>query len=357
MATTESRQIRSLTAPAQIPGRTYRRHRGPNWALIAIAAVILAALVFLAVRATTAGSAQEDYVTETVTPLVDRSNELGDELAQLVARPEDNQDSDELMKRLEEWQADSEQLLEDAEAVEPPGEFRTANGQLVAVFSLRASGFADYLQSVELATEGKQDDAVGVVLEILLEANRDFLASDRLYAHFANTVEDVLVADGQADVEVPKSVYFAAPAAASEPATEQFAAALVGSDAVVGTHDVSLVSVGLDPQPTSFEGDVQTIVSQGKGLEVSVTVKNNGDKTEDSIGVTVVLRKYGGGQDSVQRGSAEVNDLEPGASETVTITGLDPEPGRNQLSVTVGPLPDETEEADNADRIDIDWQI
>lgn len=356
MTSTQRRQVKpavaAVSATRAARPRPPRRRR-PNWALAGLGVAAAGALVALVLLVAfgSRGDSIVAYASDTAEPLVEESNALGEQLAQLLARPADHERGEELTRDLESWAEKARRLVDDAEAIEPPAALRGTHGELIGVLALRASGFEGYAKSIGFASDQGEDS--GLLLPVLVESNRDFLAADRLYLQYADAVQATLNAEPAADVELPKSVYFPAPASGDEPATEAFAQALTG-EALASDRNVALLSVSLEPAPIAFDDDVQKIVG-GSDFEVSATVKNVGEKIEEEVALKVTLRKKGAPDSQAQTVTAEIADLEPGDSESVVFTKLEPTEGANRLTVSVGPLPDEVDENDNVQTIDIDY--
>ncbi len=347
---TASRHAASLASPRTV---VRRRRQGPNWAAIGLGLLVIVALVGLAVAAWTGrgATAEEAFVLDQVNPIADRSDQVAEDFTAFLADPA-REYPNGLNDEIGDWASQARSIADEAKAIEPPDGLSDASGQFKAAMAARATALEMYAETI--AAAGEERRMTDVLVSALTDANRDILASDRVYGLFVDDVEQALLDAGVANVEVRRSQYFVAPEVADEAATKRFAAILTGEEVIAGLRDVEILSVAFDPQPVSIDDDVLNIVADGS-LTVIVTLRNNGDRTEKSLAVDVAIRTRDGRYIETDRSLVEINDIEPGKSQEVEVRGLRPEPGRSRILVQIGPVPNEEADEDNYQKIEIDY--
>lgn len=338
-------RLEPLPRPAVLPPR----RRGPNVFLVAMVVVLAAGLLFFAVRMllSIGDSDVAGYLRSEVVPLVDQSNALGAELRGFLLKPP--ADRPQLKGQLDRWAAQSQELADEAAGLRPPGRLETAAAVLLTTLKARAVAFAGYRDAIVGAIDSTKTSGL---VDRILETDRDILAADRTYRIFMAEAGAALGDAGADTSALPDSAYFPDPSQATQPAVKPFIERIVGAPQVGSGRNVAVTDVELRPEPeTDGDGD---LVVEGGPFEVLVRVQNLGERPESKLAVKVELRDATRSQ--LRTTTHEVS-LEPGGSQEVLITDAEPfADEENGLIVTVGPLPGETADGDNARSMEFEWR-
>lgn len=337
--------LEPLPRPAVLPPR----RRGPNVFLVAMVAVIVAGGIFVVVRMLLVADPSDiaGYLRGEVVPLVDRSNAMGDELRNFLLKP--SADRAQIKSQLELWAAQAQELVDDVEALGPPGRLDTALAYLRTTFKGRAVALAGYRDAILGALDSTK--TAGLV-DRILDTDRDVLAADRTYGLFAAEAEGAISGAGEAVLAMPDSSWFPDPSQATLPAVKPFVERVVGAPQAGSGRNVSVGDVSVRPEPSRNDsGD--TVVAGGP-FEVVVKVQNLGERPETKLAVKIELRDATRSQ--LHTTTHEVS-LVPGETREVVVEDVEPFPDQqNGLIVTVGPLPGETADGDNARSLEFEWQ-
>ena len=217
------------------------------------------------------------------------------------------------------------------DGLDAPGDMSRAQTALELTYDLRSSAMneiADKLPTA-LADEGAAKATAGIARQM-----RKLLAADALYGTVARPeIENVLAENGIDGVEVPESEFL--PEDTKWLEEDAVAAALgtvSGSSAAgaSGLHGTELTGVSINGTEL---GEEVVSIAAGETPEVEVAVENQGESTEENIGVTVSA----GGTEI--EGSIET--VEPLETAVVSIP-LTPAPkGEVALEVKVDTVPGE----------------
>jgi CARDB len=218
-------------------------------------------------------------------------------------------------------------------ALGPPGDMGGAQTALKLVYELRDAAMTEIAEKMSTALgeagSRKATETISKQMQVLL-------GSDVLYREVAKPeIDGVLASNGIEGEDVPKSEFLPE---GTKWLSESAVSAALGSvngataGATSGIHGLELVSTSVNGTELSREGP--TDVAAKETPEVEVQVQNQGESTEN--GVTVSVKVNGGG--AVQ---GQINSIEAGATETVTIP-LTPAPkGETTLEVEAEPVPGE----------------
>lgn len=312
-------------------------------------AVIVAGAVFFLVRALVSADAGDlaGFVRKEMVPLVDRSNVLGEQLRGFLLKPP--ADRTQIRQQLDQWVAQSDALDEDAAALSPPRRLAPAAAFLQTTLKARAVAFAGYRDAI---LAGIDSTKTAGLVDRILDTNRDLLAADRVYRLFAGEVTEVGASTGEAAFGVPDSAYFPDPSQATQPAVKPFVERIIGAPQVGSGRNVSVNDVSVRPEPSLDDGG--NLVVEGGPFEVIANVQNNGERSETKLAVKVDLRDES--RSRLHTSTHEVS-LAPGESQDVRFDDVEPFAQQNNgLIVTVGPLPGETADGDNARSMEFRWR-
>jgi hypothetical protein len=324
--------------------------RKVNWPLVALVAVAVLAVVVL-VRFIVLSVSGPDFVKDRMTPLVTASNAQGEALAALFGET-DTVKLTERLGGLEDWAVQVQATFDDARAAEPPDDVATADAFLVGCLKARAVGARSVTDSLKGVTEPGVDQQQ--VATALTTGMVDVLAGDRLCSYADAEVAEVMERAGT-DVRLPPSVWFPDVANAQLPAMTRFVQRVTGTPQIGGVRDLAITAIDTVPAKSGVDGGVARIEGGAGTIDAKVTVKNLGDRKEDKITVKVTLRPRGASDEQVQLITGEIRSLAPGEEKQVTVTGLEPAEGRNRLSASAGPLPEERNTGDNLETIELDY--
>lgn len=343
--TSRGEGLEPLPRPAVLPPR----RRGPNVFLVAMVAVLVAGAVFVVVRMLFAADSNDlgGYLRQQVVPLVDRSNALGEQLRGFLVKPP--ADRSQVKSQLEQWALQSQAIVDDAALLRPPARLEAAVAYLSTTFKGRAVAMAGYRDAILSALDSTK--TAGLV-DRILETDRDLLAADRTYVLFATEADEAISQAGEAAVPLPPSAWFPDASQATLPAVKPFVERIVGAPQVGSGRNVSVNDIAVRPEPSRDDNGTTVVV--GGPFEVAAKVQNLGERTETKLAVKIELRDATRSQ--LHSTTREVS-LAPGEAQEVVVGDVEPFPDQeNGLIVTVGPLPGETADADNARSMEFDWK-
>lgn len=215
-----------------------------------------------------------------------------------------------------------------------PGDMSRAQSSLELVYELRSSGMDVIAEKISTALGNA---GAAKATQAIANQMQKFLASDVLYETVVRPeIDGALASNGIQGSDVPKSTFLPEGTKWLEEST--VAAALGGISGSTGTatpgvHGLGLVGVSVDGSELVAGG--ATSVAAAETPEVEVKVQNQGESTENGIGVTVTVS---GGSPLEQK----IDSIPAGETETAVIP-LTPAPkGEVTLEVKVGSVPGET---------------
>jgi CARDB len=208
-----------------------------------------------------------------------------------------------------------------------PGDMDTAQRNLELVYELRGSAMSEVADkmSTALGDAGAEKAAAGIANQM-----RKLFASDVVYENVVRPeINDVLESNGITD-EVPKSAFLPDEKWLDESEVSSALGAISGSSgsATPGVHGLGLIGVSVNG--TELVEGVAATVAAEEGVEVEVTVQNQGESTENGVTVAVTV------EGNTLKG--EIDEVGAGEEATVTIP-LTPAPsGEAALEVEVEPV-------------------
>jgi hypothetical protein len=217
------------------------------------------------------------------------------------------------------------------EGMGTPGDMKRAQGNLELVYQLRANAMDEIAEkmSTALGTAGAEK-AMGAIAKQM----QKLLASDVVYEQVVRPEVDAVLADnGISGSDLPKSTFLPDEKWLEENTVSSALGAISGSSgtATPGLHGLGLIGVSVNGSELA-EGSATTVAGE-EGVEVEVTVQNQGESTEN--GVTVAVTAEGNTL------TGEIEEIGAGEEATATIP-LTPAPsGEVALEVEVEPVPGE----------------
>jgi hypothetical protein len=212
-----------------------------------------------------------------------------------------------------------------------PGDMERAQGNLELVYELRASAMDEIAEKMSTALgEAGAEKAMGAIAKQM----QKLLASDVVYEQVVRPeVDSVLAANGISDSDLPKSTVLPDEKWLEESTVSDALGAISNNSgsATPGVHGLGLVGVSVNGTELA-EGSAASISGE-EGVEVEVTVQNQGESTEN--GVTVAVTVEGNTL------TGEIEELGAGEEGTATIP-LTPAPkGEVTLEVEAEAVPGE----------------
>ncbi len=270
-----------------------------------------------------------------VRPAVDRSSRqagaLGDLLGQAPALGATG-----LRRSVDRLVRESRDIVATVDEVSPPKALREAQGLLRTSLETRAAALAALSSTLGAGLDQPVDQGV----DALVDVGRDLAVADRAYELFLAALPPA------PRRTMPPSVWVADPTTWERPEMSAFLSTLRASASVAPVHDITLVTVSVDPSPVGVDptqGDARVLPS-ARSLKLQVVVADAGNAAERRVPVEAVVTAQGG----VETGRQFV-DLAPGQRQTVALTVRVPAPGTAafELRVRAGPVGDEARPTDN----------
>jgi hypothetical protein len=218
------------------------------------------------------------------------------------------------------------------ESLGAPGDMSSAQKNLELTYELRASAMDEIAEKMPTALgEAGAERAVGAIAKQM----QKLLASDVVYEQVVRPeIDGVLAANGISGSDVPKSSVLPSEKWLEEKTVSDALGSISGNSgaATPGVHGLGLIGVSVNGTEL-VEGGAAS-VSGEEGVEVEVTVQNQGESTENGITVAVTVEG--------NTLTGEIDELAAGEEGTATIP-LTPVPkGEVTLEVEAEPVPGET---------------
>jgi CARDB len=213
------------------------------------------------------------------------------------------------------------------EGLSTPGDMERAQGNLELVYTLRANALDQIAEKMPTALgDAGAEKAMGAIAKQM----QKLLASDVVYEQVVRPeVDGVLADNGVSGSDLPKSAVLADEDWLEESTVSEALGAISNSGAgTSGVHGLGLIGVSVNGSELAEGG--ATPVSGEEGVEVEVTVQNQGESTENGVTVSVTV------EGNTLEG--EIDELGAGEEGTATIP-LTPAPkGEVTLEVEAEPV-------------------
>jgi CARDB len=225
------------------------------------------------------------------------------------------------------------------DGLDTPGDMDHAQTALETSYDLRAGAMREIADNVNTALgDVGSEKAIATITDQM----EKLLASDVVYQEIArHEINRVLEDNGIEGDDVPKSVFLAEGTKwLEEDAVSTALSSVSGASGATtpGVHGLGLLGTSINGTP--LVADSTTAVSTEEMAEVEVEVQNQGESAENGITASVSVSGSG-------TLDAPIDSIEPGESQTVTIT-LVPDPtGQKTLEVEVQPVPGEQVTSNN----------
>jgi hypothetical protein len=212
-----------------------------------------------------------------------------------------------------------------------PGDMSDAQSNLELAYQLRANAMGEIADKMPtaLGDAGAEKAMTGIAKQM-----QKMLAADVIYEQVVRPeVDGVLASNGISDSDLPKGAFLPDEKWLEESTVSEALGGISGASgaATPGVHGTELVGVSVNGSEL-IEGAPVTIAGE-EGVEVEVSVQNQGESAESGITVSVTV------EGNTIKG--EIDEIEVGETGATTIP-LNPAPsGEVTLEVEVEPVPGE----------------
>lgn len=315
---------------------------------ILAAVVILVLVTSLGIKSCLGNKRVSEYreYFAAVEAVTKESDEIGRQLSEMFQKPNEEV-RQSLESRLAEMQTASNALVERAQMIEAPDQFKQENEWFVASMQIRAKGLLHLQPALLNALEARdnQAGAAQVSHEMLI-----LLSSDVAYEEFFRLPAEQVIKDEKiTDIKVPQSKFIKDPALASQQSAVSVIEKLKGGAdvQVTGLHGVEIVGVKVRPSGMELVSDSENSLKGSDAIVFEVEVENGGEATETDVPVSVSLTAPG--RPSPQKVDGRIATIAPGERKTIELSGLAAEAGDQPalLRVEAGPVPGETKTDNN----------
>jgi hypothetical protein len=317
--------------------------------LVLAAIIIVVVVIVVAARSAIRSGEAADYqrYMSDVAKILERSDAVGTELAGLLTNPGDTNRA-EIQARLDAFEASSEQLQVDADALEAPKDLvdQGVHQFFLLVMSFRQMGVSQLKPALVNALEVEDTE---VSAEQVSHALRYLVNSDFLYEEvFSPKAKDILTQKGLTGISVPTTTFFADPDLVSNRSVQSILAGLKTTGNLQAIHGVALVKVVALPDEKEITAGGTFNLTSSDELTFEVTVENQGNMDEKNVKVTVTLLSSESTEPETK--TLEIPLIKAKATVTVQVKGINPTAYgvKAALKVLAGPVQDEKVKDNNS---------
>jgi hypothetical protein len=283
--------------------------------LVALAIFVVIVLVFWiqSCRSESRTNAYRSYM-EDVTTVANASRAIGDALNDQLTTPGINQQ--DLIRAIEGLTGRQEQVLGNAQEIDPPGPLREEHDAVIEALQFRVSGLNGLATAL---TETRDASRAGATLAAQAER---LVASDVVWDDlFAEPARAELEAQGISGVAVPDSNFVITADLASQRSMDALYTRLQGAaegGTPTGLHGTGIVSTVVLPSSQQLSEGSETVVQATSDLAFRVTIENSGDSQEVGINITLTIQRT---PDPITQ-TQTIQLINSGESESVTFENL-----------------------------------
>ena len=314
--------------------------------LVALAIFVLIVLVFWiqSCRSESKTNAYRDYM-EDMAAVGKSSQDISTDLNDQLTTPGIKQA--DLVQAIQGLTTSQQQVVRNAESVDPPGPLREEHEAAVEALQFRVSGLNGLASAFQRLTPAAGTNDNGALLAAQAER---LVASDVIWDDlFREPAREELANQGISGVAVPDSNAIVTPDIASTRSMGQLvqrlqAAASGGTPS--GLHGTGIASVVALPSGDQLTVGSETVVEAAPDLAFRVSVENSGDSQEVGVKVTLTIEKR------PERITQEktIQSIDSGETKSVTFENLGAPPlgPTTPVRVQVEPVPGEANTRNNA---------
>jgi hypothetical protein len=274
------------------------------------------------------------YMTD-VDKVTGDSEQIGKDLNTLIATP--GLKLQDIQERLDGLRNAEEQVVTQAEGLDPPGTLREQQESLIDALRLRVSGLGGLAQAFSQITAASDATQAG---RSLAEQSARFVASDVLYDDFFRIPsQEILRREGITGVDVPATAFLTTPELATSSSWELVVKRLTQSPST-GLHGNQIDGVRVLPGGKQLSPTEENTVEASERLAFEVAVRNSGDSQETQVEVTLTVQ---GGTQPIKR-TQTIAIIDPGKTKSVVFRDLGTLPFGTRTTVRVNVLPVEGEQ-------------
>jgi hypothetical protein len=295
--------------------------------------LVLLILIVLGVKGcldARANRALSDY-SRNVTSIVEETRQTSKSFFELLESPGNTTVTD-FVDQVEADRSAVDSQASRIDGLSTPGDMSHAQSNLELSYQLRASAMDEIAAKMSTALG---DAGAAKATAAIAKQMQKLLASDVIYEQVVRPeVDGVLANNGISDSDLPESTFLPDEKWLDEATVSEALGALGGggSENVSGVHGTELSGVLVNGTEL-IEGAPTTIAGE-EGVEVEVSVVNQGESTENGVGVAVSF------EGSTVKG--EIDEIPVGETGTTSIL-LTPTPsGEVTLEVEVEAVPGES---------------
>jgi hypothetical protein len=323
--------------------------------LVALAIFVVILLVFWiqSCRSDSKTNAYRGYMQD-MTAVGNASAEIGRNLNDQLTTPGISQE--DLVRSIEGLTDRHEQVVRNAQDVDPPGPLRDEHAAAIEALQFRVSGLSG-LAAAFRETAGTQDAAsAGAVLAAQAER---FVASDVIWDDlFAEPSKAELEAQGISGVAVPDSNFVVTADLASQRSMVALWQRLQGAaegGTPTGLHGTGIVSTVVLPSGEQLDPNAETVVEATSDLAFRVTIQNSGDSQEVGIKITLTIEKT---PEPITQ-TKTIQLINSGESKSVTFEDLGQPPfgPTTPVHVDVEPVPGEANTGNNSEEYPVVFSL
>lgn len=291
--------------------------------------LLLLILVVLGVKGcldARADSALSDYADK-VTEIVEETEQTSEDLFGSLEEP-GSLSVTEFVAKINADRSAMDNYASRVEGLDAPGDMKRPQQNLELAYELRVSAMNEIGEKMSTALgEAGADKAMTAIARQM----QKLLASDVVYEQVVRPeIDGVLASKGISGPDLPDSTFLPDEKWLEESTVSSALGAIsgTGSAATPGVHGLGLIGVSVNGSEL-VEGAPATVAGEG-GVEVEVTVQNQGDSTESGITVAVTF------EGNTIKG--EIDELGAGEEGTATIPLTPPPKGEVTLEVEAEPV-------------------
>jgi hypothetical protein len=281
---------------------------------------------------------------QSVTDILERSDEVGRDMSELLLNPGDSTRKD-VQTKLDQYVATSTKLTEDAKAIEAPTDLIEAHQWFVATMQLRQRGLENLKPALMNALEVESTE---VAADQISRAMLLLVLSDVTYEEFFVTRASQVLAERQIEgVRIGTTDFVTDSSLSTRDKILAILTVLKSSDTLQSIHGVALKEVEALPAEKIIEAGGTYNLASTDELRFVVTVENQGNESEKDVPIEITLSSATSAQPQIV--TVKITELKAKELKKVTVSGINPSDYGEKalLKVKVGPVPEEKIEANN----------
>jgi len=320
-----------------LSGRRSRRIGTQAWIVVAIGVTLLVLLVDASIKSRSPGPVKtlsSQAWVDQAQPILGETISQGDEINQLLTEPVATS-ARTILPELQGVVANATQTVASAQALKPPATIEGPSGLLIICLETRLEGAQTLsaAMSAALTTTGGNN-----ALTQIQKATTEFQVADQAYSLFLQHMPPV-------GVQLPTSVWLSNPGVYATAPLSLYLDALRNARSPLPVHQLQVEAIATLPPAVSVEGSGANqveILPQAATINVSATVGNLGNLTENEVRVTASLDPSVTGYLGSQ--SVLISSLAQGQSYDAAVPQLEaPQGVKVTLTVTVSPAAGQTD--------------